>query len=237
MARISIYQKDTDITSQDKVIGTDFNSSVTKNFPLGGLSNFFSRTITVGGQVAYQFVDIKKNASLTEPADDTAFSALTTFKLSEIDSAGHNVEDFLLEYAGKRIIITQVDNKNNYGFYDVTSVIEDENNLNYYDFILKYVSGHGNLILNKYYTIMLAGGDKHKELSFTTNTFEAGTEVINGSAMRYFDFTHNLNKYPSITATEVGSPDQVALVPVKYLNTNTVRVYFTGLTNGKIYAN
>ena len=145
MARISIYQKDTDITSQDKVIGTDFNGSVTKNFPLGGLSNFFSRTVTVGGQVAYQFVDIKKNASLTEPADDTAFSALTTFKLSEIDGAGHNVEDFLLDYAGKRIIITQVDNKNNYGFYDVTSVIEDENNLNYYDFILKYVSGHGNL--------------------------------------------------------------------------------------------
>lgn len=55
--------------------------------------------------------------------------------------------------------------------------------------------------------------------------------------MRYFDFTHNLDKYPAITATEVGSEDQVANVPVKYLNKNTVRVYFTGLTNGKLYAN
>jgi hypothetical protein len=224
MARISIYQKDTDITSQDKVIGTDFNGSVTKNFPLGGLSNFFSRTITVGGQVAYQFVDIKKNASLTEPADDTAFSALTTFKLSEIDSAGHNVENFLLEYAGKRIIITQVDNKNNYGFYDVTSVIEDENNLNYYDFILKYVSGHGNLILNKYYTIMLAGGEKDKH--YTHNQ---------GIASATWNVSHNLNKFPSVTV--VLSTGQKGYADVSYTDTNNLTITFTGAETGKAYMN
>ena len=223
MARISIYQKDTDITSQDKVIGTDFNGSVTKNFPLGGLSNFFSRTVTVGGQVAYQFVDIKKNASLTEPADDTAFSALTTFKLSEIDGAGHNVEDFLLDYAGKRIIITQVDNKNNYGFYDVTSVIEDENNLNYYDFILKYVSGHGNLILNKYYTIMLAGGDdKH----YTHNQ---------DTASATWNITHNLNKFPSATA--VLSTGQKGYGDITYVDTNNLTISFAAAESGKAYIN
>jgi hypothetical protein len=223
MARISIYQKDTDITSQDKVIGTDFNGSVTKNFPLGGLSNFFSRTITIGGQVAYQFVDIKKNASLTEPADDTAFSDLTAFKLSEIDGAGHNVEDFLLEYAGKRIIITQVDNKNNYGFYDVTSVIEDENNLNYYDFILKYVSGHGNLILNKYYTIMLAGGDdKH----YTHNQ---------DTASATWNITHNLNKFPSATA--VLSTGQKGYGDITYVDTNNLTISFAAAESGKAYIN
>ena len=224
MARISIYQKDTDITSQDKVIGTDFNGSATKNFPLGGLSNFFSRTITVGGQVAYQFVDIKKNASLTEPADDTAFSALTTFKLSEIDSAGHNVEDFLLEYAGKRIIITQVDNKNNYGFYDVTSVIEDENNLNYYDFILKYVSGHGNLILNKYYTIMLAGGEKDKHHTHVQN-----------SASTTWQVEHNLNKYPSVSITVSGGRQGIA--DVVYTDKNNLTLNFSNAKSGEAYLN
>lgn len=224
MARISIYQKDTDITSQDKVIGTDFNGSVTKNFPLGGLSNFFSRTITVGGQVAYQFVDIKKNASLTEPADDTAFSALTTFKLSEIDSAGHNVEDFLLEYAGKRIIITQVDNKNNYGFYDVTSVIEDENNLNYYDFILKYVSGHGNLILNKHYSIILAGGEKDKHYTHNQDTASATWNI-----------THNLNKFPSATA--VLSTGQKGYGDITYVDTNNLTISFAAAESGKAYIN
>ena len=223
MARISIYKKDTVITSEDKVIGTDYNGSVTKNFPLGGLSNFFSRTITVGGQVAYQFVDIKKNASLTEPADDTAFSALTTFKLSEIDGAGHNVEDFLLEYAGKRIIITQVDNKNNYGFYEVTSVIEDENNLNYYDFILKYVSGHGNLILDKYYTIMLAGGDdKH----YTHNQ---------GTASATWNVTHNLNKFPSATA--VLSTGQKGYGDITYVDANNLTISFAAAESGKAYIN
>ena len=238
MARISTYQRDTVITKDDKVIGSDFNGSVTKNFNLGDLSNFFSSNITVAGQLSYIFKDYLGDGIITNITDNAAFSSLTAFKVSEIDAAGHNIQNFLQEYINKKIILVQVDNKNNYGIYDVGDIIEDENNLNYYDFSLNYASGNGNLILNKYYLLAIfAEGDKHKELSFTTNTFEADTEVINGSTMRYFDFTHNLNKYPAITATEVGSEDQVAYVPVKYINKNTVRVYFTGITNGKIYAN
>jgi hypothetical protein len=224
MARISIYKKDTVITSEDKVIGTDYNGSVTKNFPLGGLSNYFSRTITVGGQVAYQFVSIKKNASLTEPADDTAFSALTNFKLSEIDGAGHNLENFLLEYSGKRIIVTQIDDKNNYGFYDVTAVIEDPNNLNYYDFALDYVSGHGNLILDKYYTISLAGGEKDKHYTHTQN-----------SVSNTWTVSHNLNKYPSVSITVSGG--RQGLADVVYVDKNTLTLNFSVAKSGYAYLN
>lgn len=223
MARISTYQRDTVITRDDKVIGTDYNGAVTKNFPLGGLGNFFSRTITVGGQVAYQFVDIKKNASLTKPADNTPFSNLTTFKLSEIDGAGHNVENFLLEYVGKRIIITQIDNKNNYGFFNVASVIEDKNNLNYYDFTLQYVSGHGNLILDKYYTIALTGGeDKHY------------THIQN-SASTIWDVQHNLNKYPSVSITVSGGRQGIA--DVVYTSKNNLTLNFSNAKSGEAYLN
>jgi hypothetical protein len=55
--------------------------------------------------------------------------------------------------------------------------------------------------------------------------------------MKYVDFQHDLAKRPSITVAESGSPEQVAHVPVKYINDNKVRVYFTGTTSGKIYAN
>ena len=55
--------------------------------------------------------------------------------------------------------------------------------------------------------------------------------------MRYVQWSHNLSKRPSITVAESGSPEQVAHVPVKYINDNTVKVYFTGTTSGKIYAN
>lgn len=224
MARISIYDKDTVITSQDKVIGTDFNGSVTKNFPLGGLSNFFSRTITVGGQVAYQFVSVKKNASLTGPADNLPFSSLTTFKLSEIDGAGHNVENFLLEYIGKRIVVTQIDDKNNYGFYDVSTAVEDENNLNYYDFTLTHVSSHGNLILDKYYTIMLAGGGYDKHYTHLQN-----------SASTTWQVEHNLNKYPSVAITVSGGRQGIA--DVVYTDKNNLTLNFSNAKSGEAYLN
>ena len=239
MPKIQNIQRDFTIDKNDKLLGSDAGGP-TRNFPIGDIAGFLANKglVTVAGQSVYQFKLERSAASLTGPSDNSSFSSITTIKLSEVDGAEHNIENFLQEYKNKRIILVQVDNKNNYGIYDVDNIVEDTDNPNYYDFTLEYHSGNGNLILDKYYILATyAQDDKHKELNFTTNTFEAGTEVINGSTMRYFDFTHNLDKYPAITATEVGSEDQVANVPVKYLNTNTVRVYFTGVTNGKLYAN
>lgn len=79
--------------------------------------------------------------------------------------------------------------------------------------------------------------DRRAVYTFTTNTFGTNVETINGSSMNYFDFTHNLNKYPSIMVTESGSPDQYCMVPIKYIDINTVRVYFKSKTSGKVYAN
>ena len=62
-------------------------------------------------------------------------------------------------------------------------------------------------------------------------------ETINGSSMCYIDFEHNLNKKPSVTVEQEGSPGQIAMMPVKYINNNKVRVYFGGTTSGKIFAN
>ena len=42
MARISIYNLDNNVTALDKVIGTDFTGSVTKNFILSDIANLFS---------------------------------------------------------------------------------------------------------------------------------------------------------------------------------------------------
>ena len=83
---------------------------------------------------------------------------------------------------------------------------------------------------------------KTDTLTFSTSTFVDAdgndqTETLSGVTYFYFNFDHNLGKKPSITVTEAGSPDVKAFVPVKYINDNRVRVYFTGKTNGKVYAN
>jgi hypothetical protein len=85
--------------------------------------------------------------------------------------------------------------------------------------------------------VLYQSADRTADLQFTTNTFATETETINGSDMYYIEFNHNLNKYPSIIVTESGSPEQFCIVPVKYIDLNTVRVYFKGKTSGKLHAN
>jgi hypothetical protein len=85
--------------------------------------------------------------------------------------------------------------------------------------------------------VIFQQSDKRAVFQFTTNTFAPARENLSGELLWYFDFEHNLNKYPSIMVTESGSPDQFCMVPVKYIDANSVRVYFKGKTSGKVYAN
>ena len=51
MARISTYALDTNVTKNDKVIGTDSAGSVTKNFRLTDIAGITNQEITVAGQL------------------------------------------------------------------------------------------------------------------------------------------------------------------------------------------
>lgn len=81
--------------------------------------------------------------------------------------------------------------------------------------------------------------DKHDSLAFTTATFgsPANEETFDGVTYKYFDFEHNLAKYPAVTVTETSNADRICFVPVKYIDNNTVRVYFRGTTSGTVYVN
>jgi hypothetical protein len=85
--------------------------------------------------------------------------------------------------------------------------------------------------------VIFQQSDRRADFQFTTSTFAPSQEVLGNESLWYFDFTHNLDKYPSIMVTESGSPDQFCMVPVKYIDTNTVRVYFKSKTSGKVHAN
>jgi len=228
MARISTYALDTAVTRQDKVIGTDSNGSVTKNFSLDDLANFFSSHITVAGQAGYLFKNDLNDGIISGFSDNTAFSSLNTFKISGVDVSGSNVENFLQEYKNKRIILVQVDNKDNYGIYDVSNIVEDTDNLNYYDFTLEYHSGNGNLILDKYYILAMYAQDaeyKHNQ-QLASNTW-----VIN----------HNLNKFPSVSIKFSGGAQLYtnvgAFAGVTYTNKNSLTINLATELSGYAYLN
>lgn len=225
MARISIYNLDNNVTALDKVIGTDFTGSVTKNFILSDIANLFSTgLISVGGQVGYKFIDVLAQKSFSGPSDNQAISTLTTIKVSSTDGAGHNIQNFIQEYNLKRIILFKNKNKDIYGVFDVTSVAVDVDNPGYYDIALAFISGNGNLELDEYYSLALFSGDKDKH--YTHNQSVASST---------WNVNHNLGKYPSVTVTL--STGQVGYGDVTYIDENNLTITFSGANSGKAYMN
>ena len=61
MARISTYQRDTVVTKNDKVIGTDSTGSITKNFKLEDIAGFLRSTNAVGIATQFNFKFVTSN--------------------------------------------------------------------------------------------------------------------------------------------------------------------------------
>jgi len=225
MARISIYNLDNNVTALDKVIGTDFTGSVTKNFSLTDIANLFSTgLIAIAGQVGYKFVDVLGEKSFSGPSDNQAISTVTTIKASSVDGAGHNIQNFIQEYNLKRIILFKNKDKDIYGIFDVTSIIEDINNPGYYDISLTFVSGNGNLELDEYYSLSLLAGEKDKHYTHNQN-----------NAASTWNVTHNLNKHPSVSV--VLSTGQQGIADVQYIDKNELTITLLAAQSGKAYLN
>jgi hypothetical protein len=222
MARISTYVLDTNVTKDDKVIGTDSAGSITKNFSLSDISAIANQEITIAGQLIYQFRSNISEGSLTGLSDGDAFSSITSFTLSEVDIPGHNVENFLQEYKKKRVLLVDISDKNKYGVYDVLSIQEDPNNSNYYNFTLDYHGGNANVILDNYYIFALYSQDatyKHSQPNASTT----------------WNVVHNLNKFPSVSVTL--STGKQGHADITYTNKNSLTINFSAAKSGSAYLN
>ena len=254
MARINSYPIDADITHSDKWIGTDSGTNKTRNYQASDLAAYLNNygNIGIAGQINYKFItDISGSrpaGSITFDAgggNNTAFSGITAIKLSKNNVNNKEILNYLQYIVGDNIIIVKADDPNIFGHYMLVSLTQDSTETDFYDAVVSYQGGNGTLEETEVYGLAyFAKGqaDKTNELIFTSNTFATDDgallyENINGSSMPYIVFSHNLSKKPSISVEQEGSPGQIAMMPIKYIDNNTVRVYFTGTTSGKIYAN
>ena len=249
MPRINNIGLDTDVTKDDKLLGSD-SGGATKSYTLKNVSKFFkdSNAAGIAGQFTYQY----KTSGLVSGTMGITFSSGSTFQnatsikvskfiYGETTNSSENILDIL---GSKQILIVDVEDQDNYAIYNSGAVTQDGSS-DFYDISLTAPTKYNGSFTNeKIYAIISIGGgaDKTDSINFSTSTFVDGngndqTETLSGITYFYFNFDHNLGKKPSITVTEAGSPDVKAFVPVKYINDNRVRVYFTGKTNGKVYAN
>lgn len=229
MARISTYAIDSNVTAQDKVIGTDSSGLVTKNFNLEDLGQFLSKGfVNVNGQHSWEFVNTIQSGGLYGPANGAPISSLTTIKLNEVTKGDKNIQNFLLEYQGKRILLVDIKNPDLYGLFDITSIVEDVNNLNNYDLTLDHISSNGSLTLEKIYAISMYAQDA----TYAHNQINASTT---------WTINHNLNKFPSVSI-KFSSSNQVyenvgAFAGVQYIDQNNLTINLAAAESGYAYLN
>ena len=164
MARISTYTVDNTVEASDKLLGSNADGT-TKNFTIEDIATFFKQNNAAGisGQIPYVYYNsgfggqnARPTGSITLATDDATigFSALTTIKLSKFPfgASSNEATNFITEFASKQIIIVDFTNMNNYGVYDVSTVVQDSAETNFYDLALSYITGNGSLVSGQYYS-------------------------------------------------------------------------------------
>ena len=231
MPRINNINLDTTVEKNDKFLGSN-SGGATKNFQLSDVSKFFKNTNAAGiaGQLTYQY----KTSSLSNGNMGVTFSSGSTFQnatllkvnkyiYGETDSS----ENLLDIFASSKILVVDVEDQDNYGVYNTTTVTQD-GSTDFYDIVISQEKANGSFTNEKFYAIISIGGGSDKHSAFT-DYYEENT------ATNPWVVTHNLSKFPSVTVVNRNGVEVYA--KVTHDSNNQVTITFSGDTAGKAYFN
>jgi hypothetical protein len=231
MAKISTYGFDTSVSKQDKVIGTDSSGSSTKNFKIEDIIKFVndSGLLNIGDLLTFQYEGTGSTAtdgkfSLT--TGGPSFSTITELTISHNDLSNQNIKDLLDYLVGQNVIISQTDNKNNFGHFVFNGLSQVGSN-SYSTMSISHLESNDGLVLNKYYTISLSNkGQSDKNFVSNDITFTANVgQTVN----------HNLGKRPTVVLVDSAGTEVVA--DIQHNSTTQITVTTTSSFTGRIYAN
>lgn len=231
MPRISNINLDTTVEKTDKFLGSN-SGGATKNFQLSDVSKFFKNTNAAGiaGQLTYQY----KTSSLSNGNMGVTFSSGSTFQnatslkvnkyiYGETDSS----ENLLDIFASSKILVVDIEDQDNYGVYNTTTVTQD-GSTDFYDIAISQEKANGSFTNEKFYAIISIGGGSDKHAKFESY-YEENT------ATNPWVVTHGLNKFPSVTVVNRNGVEVYA--KVTHDSNNQVTITFSGDTAGKAYFN
>ncbi len=236
MARISTYKEDNTVSGGDKVLGTDSNGSVTKNFRLGHIADWMSNEghIGIAGQVNYIFQSTstpffgRDQGSVTFEnfgGDLAPFSTVTELVFSRYNLKGGDTTPLIEEMVGNQIILARVEQLDNFGIYNFTSWTPHPTDANFFVAELAHVASNGVLADEKGIGFALysaIGGD----LNYTHIQSTSNVE---------WHIVHNLGKNPSVSI--VDSAGVMVAGDVEYVNVNETIVRFKYPFKGKAFLN
>ena len=232
MPRISTYTSDTSVEATDKLLGSNAGGA-TKNFAVQDISKFFKNTNAAG--IAAQFVykyktDTAQHRATTGTmvgtfSSGSTFANLTAIEVNKyISGESDSSENILATIASKDVLITDIENQNNFGIYTASTPTRD-GSTDFYDISLSGVqNSNGSLANDKFYAIIVFGGGADKSYTHTQN-----------SGATTWSVAHNLGKRPSVTVVDVNDVQGYGIVT--HTDDNNLTVTFPGSTTGKAYCN
>jgi hypothetical protein len=231
MARINSFPLDTNVSKDDKLLGTD-EGGATKNFSISSIGEHFAQSsaITIAGQLISKFGmavsqvgdgGMYVNGGEVEPA----LSAITSFTISKKTADGDSRNAMLLHIVSSKFLMVEAGNQSIKGEFSVTSFYDNEDNSDFLDVLVTATNTSGSMSNSKHYVIGIIGasdGDKKYEHE-------------QSSAASTWTIDHNLNKKPAVSV--VDSLDNVIICEVEYTSLNRVVLRFDTSYSGKAYFN
>ena len=242
MARINKYAADATPDRNDRLIGTD-SSGGTRNYSLEKIGAFLAQTNVMGAHdvIPYKYSNdnltrgnIRVN-NVAVPVAAFPNAEASSIRVSSYPNNGsRSALTTLNSFLNKEIVISQIQDQNIFAVYRVTD-IQQEGNTEFYNLTLKHLNSNNNddgygFITGVYYNVTLyAGAQNFFELPFATSDLN----LVNGQYE--LEINHNLGKLPSISVKL--STGDVAIVPHSHINKNKLKVFFSALNSGTVYAN
>ena len=235
MPRINNIGLDTDVTKDDKLLGSD-SGGATKSYTLKNVSKFFkdSNAAGIAGQFTYQYKTsglVSGTMGITfSVVGSNAFQNATSLKVSkfiygETTNSSENILDIL---SSKQVLIVDVEDQDNYAIYN-SGVVTQDGSTDFYDISLTTPTKfNGSFTNEKFYAIISISGSADKNKIFD-DYFEQA------QAANPWVITHGLGKFPSVTVVNRNNIEVQA--KVTHNNNNQVTITFSGATAGKAYFN
>ena len=230
MAIIYSYPFDIDVQDADAWVGTNAGNRKTKQFTALAVAEYLNKhgRISVSGQMVYKLSNNAYGGSGTislPSGGGSNFSDITSLIVSVNDISPQYVVNFLNYLVGSQILISEQNDVNNFGHYNIVSYVITANP-NYYLMTLALIGSNGAAVVDEYYDMALFTLSDGSDKSYV---------FVQGVPATTWTIQHDLQKFPSITV--IDTADTVVIGQYTYINNNNVTLTFSAGFAGKAYLN
>jgi hypothetical protein len=176
--------------------------------------------------MVFKFTDVTPPlaGSFSGPADNSAFTAITTMQISGIDASNQNTVSFMQYLIGSDILISEQNDISKFGHFKIAGYTQ---NGAVYTLNLTNIGGSGNIDLNKYY-----------DFATFTRSIDAVDKTfifVQGVPALVWTVQHNLQKFPSVSVVDTANTGVIS--QIDYIDNNNLTITNTAQFAGKAYLN